>query len=327
MPAQVSESGAQAVWDTLNRMTIGKTDPLFAQALREAGTTLGAATGRNPLTGQNVFPGFRGLDASIAQAASEAGRAADGATQLSQGAREAANGASRLSNGANELHDGLVRLERGNERLQRGLADLAEGSDELRDGLARLGVGQDQLASGLESGHAESAPLEAGLADAAAEVGLTRDQLVGRSGPFKPLRTLAALQKRSPRFFSSGYVPVAAFDGARALDRDASTFLLDSDRGGGQVGRVSILPDVETNDPRTDGRGRRREEGDRGLRARERDGRGGRRDRGQDGRVRPRHVRAASAAGRDDLPGHLPAAGGRSCAPCSYRRSRCCSTS
>ncbi len=252
VPAQVSERGAQAVWDTLNRMTIGKTDPLFAQALREAGTTLGAATGRNPLTGQNVFPGFQGLDASIAQAASEAGRAADGATQLSQGAREAANGASRLSNGANELHDGLVRLERGNERLQRGLADLAEGSDELRDGLAQLGVGQDQLASGLESGHAESAPLEAGLADAAAEVGLTRDQLVGRSGPFKPLRTLAALQKRSPRFFSSGYVPVAAFDGARALDRDASTFLLDSDRGGGQVGRVSILPDVETNDPRTE---------------------------------------------------------------------------
>ena len=45
---------------------------------------------------------------------------------------------------------------------------------------------------------------------------------------------------------------VAALDGARALDRDASLFLLDSDRGGGGVARVSVLPDVPTNDPRTE---------------------------------------------------------------------------
>ncbi len=252
LPAKATETQAQSAFDTLNRMTIGKTDPLYLQALREVGTALGAATGRNPLTGQNVFPGYQGLDASIAQAVTETGRAADGAGQLSAGARQAATGAQRLSRGADQLNGGLMDLENGQERLQRGLADLASGSEELRDGLGRLGVGQEQLASGLESGHGRSAPLESGLGQAADEVGLTRDQLIGRKGPFKPLRSLAQLDRESPRFFDSGFVAVAALDGARALDRDASSFLLDSDRGGGRVARVSILPDVPTNDPRTD---------------------------------------------------------------------------
>ena len=126
------------------------------------------------------------------------------------------------------------------------------GSEELRDGLGRLGVGQAELARGLESGHDRSAPLEGGLGEAADEVGLTRDQLIGRKGPFKPLRSLAQLDRESPRFFDSGFVAVAALDGARALDRDASSYLVDSDRGGGRVARVTILPDVPTNDPRTD---------------------------------------------------------------------------
>jgi RND superfamily putative drug exporter len=266
-PARITEQQTRSAFDTLNRMTVGKTDPLFAQALQQVGTALGAATGRNPLTGQTVFPGYQGLDASIGQAASEAGQAADGAAQLAAGARDAAAGARRLSNGANDLADGLRRLERGNAELEAGLAELAEGSPELARGLSeisagaleldsgigRLNAGHDELASGLQSGHAQSAPLESGLGDAAGEVGTTRDRLVGRTGPFRPLRSLEQLEKRSPNFFESGYVSVAAFDGARALDRDASTFLVDSDRGGGNVARVQILPDVPTNDPRTSG--------------------------------------------------------------------------
>jgi putative drug exporter of the RND superfamily len=265
VPAQTTEREVQAAFDTLNRMTVGKTDPLFLQALRQVGTAVGAATGRNPLTGQGVSAGYQGLDASIAQAVSEAGQAADGADQLAAGAREAAAGARRLSNGANDLADGVRRLERGNAELEAGLADLAEGSprlarglaeisagaSELDGGLGEISAGNAELASGLESGHQRSAPLESGLGGAAGEVGTTRDQLAGRSGPFRPLRSLEQLQKRSPNFFESGYVPVAAFDGARPLERDASTFMLDADRGGGNVGRVTILPDVPTNDPRT----------------------------------------------------------------------------
>ncbi len=139
LAARGTENRVQAAWDTLNRMTVGKTDPLFAQALAEVGAAVGAATGRNPLTGQVVLQPYQGLDAALGQAVAQTGQAADGATRLSAGAREAAGGAQRLANGADELEGGLVRLENGNLRLQRGLAQLARGSEELRDGLGRLG--------------------------------------------------------------------------------------------------------------------------------------------------------------------------------------------
>ncbi len=250
-PAQQAEAQARAAFDTLNRMTVGKTDPLFAQALQQAAGAIGATTGQNPLTGQSPFPNYLGLSASLAQGVNEAGQAARGARRLANGAREAAAGSRRLADGAGDLRDGLARLAGGNAQLQQGLGGLSAGSSELREGLAQLGAGQGALASGLEAGHRDSAPLEGGLEEASTEVGATRDRLVGRSGPFRPLRTLSTLERQSPGFFGSGYVSVAAFDGARTLDRDASTFLLDSDRGGGGVARISILPDVETNDPRT----------------------------------------------------------------------------
>ncbi|HKF79799.1 MAG TPA: MMPL family transporter [Thermoleophilaceae bacterium] len=250
-PARITEQQTQAAFNTLNRMTIGKTDPLFGQALQQVGTALGAATGRNPLTGAGVAPGYSGLDASIAQAASEAGRAADGAARLAAGAREASTAARQLAAGANRLHNGLIELERGNARLERGLGRLAAGSAELRRGLARIDAGSGELAEGLESGNRRSAPLESGLAQGRDEAATGRDQLITRSGPFRQLRALDQLQNKSPNFFDSGYVQVAALDGAHALDRDASTFLVDADKGGGEVGRISILPNVPTNDPRT----------------------------------------------------------------------------
>jgi RND superfamily putative drug exporter len=266
VPAQTTERQIRAAYNSLNAMTIGKTDPLYAQTLTQTATALGAATGRNPVTGAPVAPGYNGLDASIAEAANGATQAANGADQLAAGARQAAAGARQLSDGANQLEAGLVRLERGNARLEAGLARLAEGSPRLAEGLERISNGADQLsgglgqiaagngqlAGGLGEGYQRSEPLESGLADGAQQVGETRDQLLNRSGPFKQLRGLEQLQKSSPGFFESGFVAVAAFDGARALDRDSSTFLLDSERSGGQVARVEILPNVPTNDPRTE---------------------------------------------------------------------------
>jgi RND superfamily putative drug exporter len=251
VPARTTEDQTQAAFNTLNRMTIGKTDPLFAQALQQIGTALGAATGRNPLTGGGVAPGYNGLDSSIAQAANQAGQAANGATRIAAGAREAAAGARRLAAGAQELHSGIVRLEAGTSRLERGLNRLAAGSEELRRGLQRIRSGSSDLANGLASGHDQSAPLESGLASGQGEAATRADQLRERKGPFRPLRALDQLDKQSPGFFKSGYTQVAALDGAHALDRDASTFLVDSDTGGGEVGRISILPNVPINDPKT----------------------------------------------------------------------------
>ena len=250
-PAQITESQTQAAFSTLQRMTVGKTDPLFAQALQQVGTAVGAATGRNPLTGGSVSPAYPGLAASIGQAADQAGQAANAANQIAAGARQAAAGASRLAAGANQLHTGLVRLEAGTIRLERGLNQLAAGSDQLRRGLARINAGAGQLASGLASGHDQSAPLESGLAQGHDLAALRASQLRNKKGPFKPLRALDQLNKKSPGFFKSGYVQIAALQGAHALDRDASGFLVDSSKDGGSVGRIVILPNVPTNDPKT----------------------------------------------------------------------------
>jgi RND superfamily putative drug exporter len=278
LPAQVTERELNNAFQTLNSMTIGKTDPLFGQALQQVGTALGAATGRNPLTGEVVFGGYQGLDNSIARAADEAGRAADGADQIATGARDAADGAEDLSAGASDLASGLRRLERGNRQLQsgigrmrqevaasasgldrlvagasrlsRGATRIAAGSRELSGGLGQIQAGQRRLAGGLQSGARQSAPLESGLGGAATEVGTVRDQLVGRTGPFRELRNLDELNRRSPGFFRSGYVTVAALEGAPRFQRESSLFLVDSRRGG-DVARVMVLPDVPTNDPRT----------------------------------------------------------------------------
>ena len=206
------------------------------------------------------------MSASIAEAANGATQAANGADQLSAGAREAAAGARQLSDGANELEGGLVRLERGNARLEAGLARLAEasprlaegleqisnGADQLNGGIGQLADGSGQLAGGLGEGYDRSAPLESGLADGAQQVGDTRDQLTTARVPSSSSAGSSSSSSSRRASSSRASSAVSAFDGARALDRDSSTFLLDSERSGGRVARVEILPNVPTNDPRTE---------------------------------------------------------------------------
>ena len=278
VPARTTEEQLGRAADTLNQMTVGRTDPLYAQAVQQVNTALAAATGSSPVGGVSI-PGYAGLDAALGQAASDAGAAAGGADRLAAGAREAANGASELNDGQSDLTAGLRDLERGADRLQNGLGrarvqvaaseggldrlaqgsnrlaagvgQLSDGASELDDGLGQIAAGNSRLAGELAAGADESAPLESGLGDATGEVATTRDQLVNETGPFAPLRDLEELERESPGFFRSDYVTVAALDGARALDREASLFLVDSNHGG-DAGRVQLLPDVPTNDPRTE---------------------------------------------------------------------------
>ena len=265
LPARVTEDQLRAAQQTLNSMTVGKTDPLYLQAVQQVNTALGASTGVNPITGSGVTPGYGGLEASIAQAADSAGTAADGADQLRSGADELTSGLRRLESGAGELESGLTnardqvagsesgfdRLANGASRLADGTGELSSGASELESGLGQITAGNFRLASELESGAERSAPLESGLDDAAGDVGGTRRQLVGKRGPFAPLRSLDRLQKESPGLLKSGYIVVAALDGARSLDRESTLFLLDSERGG-NVGRIQVRPSVPPNDPRTE---------------------------------------------------------------------------
>ena len=93
--AQTAERETRSAWDLLNAMTVGKTDPLFQPALDSVGRALGAISGRDPATGQNVYPDS--MDASLALLADQSGQAADGAAAIADGIRRAADGARQLA--------------------------------------------------------------------------------------------------------------------------------------------------------------------------------------------------------------------------------------
>jgi putative drug exporter of the RND superfamily len=261
VPAQVTENQLRAASNTLSSLTVGASDPLFPQLLQQINTALAAATG----------PGG-GLDASIGQAAAQAGAGADAADQIAFGARDAASGADRLADGAGSVASGLRQLEGGAGRLERGLvagrrsaaadasgldrlaagaARLAAGAGQFDSGLGRIAAGSSQLAGGLQEGAERTGPLEGGLRQGRDEVALVRMQLLTQTGPFRGLRDLEELERKSPGFFRSGFVTVAALDGARQLPKRESLFLVDSNKGG-DVARINVLPDVPTNDPRTE---------------------------------------------------------------------------
>jgi RND superfamily putative drug exporter len=263
LPAQITERETRTAWDLLNAMTVGKTDPLFQPTLQAVGTALGAISGRDPVTGQNVFP--QSMDASLESLAGKAGQAADGATRIAAAARQAANGAHRLHGGSIQLRDGLERLENGLFRLRDGIRQmhvaveaagpnvrrLEIGSGQLAHGLKPIQGGTRQLAAGLSDGVARSEPLETGLGNAYTGVADFRRKLTGPGGSFNLLDRFNAVQKRSPKLFDSGFLPIAAVSGSRPADRQPSQLLLDA-RHGGDVGSIQVLPNVPANDPRTD---------------------------------------------------------------------------
>jgi RND superfamily putative drug exporter len=256
--ARTTEAELAAAWRELEAMSVGKTDPRYAAALRAVGRAYGAARGRDPRTGQPVAPGYEGLADGIDRTrdgmragAAGAGRLAGGLDELDtglgrleSGAGELASGLGRLRAGGGELASGLARLEGGAERLAGGIGELGGGAARLSAGFGTLGGGADRLASGLTGGERRAAPLEAGLGDAGAAVGRQGAQLGGGSG------ALAAMTELSPGLFDSGYLMLAALDGARPAQRRAAEQAVSLDRGGRAV-RLMIIPEAGPNDPRT----------------------------------------------------------------------------
>ena len=261
--AQTAESETRTAWDLLNTMTVGKTDPVFQPALDAVGRALGAVSGRDPATGQNVYPDS--MDASLATLADQSGQAADGAAQIADGIRRAADGARQLRDGSRQLGSGLERIESGMFRLRDGIRLMLDavqaaapnvrrlevGSRQLASGLGAIRGGTSQLATGLSGGVAQSEPLETGLGSAQSGVADFRRKLTGPGGSLNLLDRFKTLQTRSPKLFESGFLPIAAVSGSRLADRRQAQFLLDTGQGG-SVGSIQVLPNVPANDPRTD---------------------------------------------------------------------------
>ena len=149
-----------------------------------------------------------------------------------------------------------------------------------------------QLASGLESGHDRSAPLEGGLGQAADEVGLTRDQLIGRNGPVQAAPEPGEAGPRVAPVLQLGLrrgrrARRRARAGPRRLQLPAR-FRPRRRPGGARVDPARRADQRSAHRPDR----RRRDQAGAGLREGDRDGGRRGRHRREDGRVRPRDLAA-----------------------------------
>jgi RND superfamily putative drug exporter len=157
----------------------------------------------------------------------------------------------RLRDLARELNGGLGKLYAGGKRLSNGSARLASEAAGLSGGLGRLEGGAEALAGGLGELHGGTESLRTGLAEGSQRAYPLQRQL-GRAGKraaafARPLqRRLRRLDRLSPRLFDSGYLAVAALDGAEPTSRSLAAEVIDISGGGGAA-RFLIIPDTGFN--------------------------------------------------------------------------------
>jgi RND superfamily putative drug exporter len=148
-------------------------------------------------------------------------------------------GLGKLYSGGKRLHGGSVRLAAEAQGLSGGLAELGSGARRLSGGLGELQGGAEALSGRLAEGAIRAYPLQRGLSRAGERVSRAVDPLE---------RRLRKLDELSPRLFDSGYLAVAAIDGADPIRRSLAAEVLDVS-GGGTAARYLIVPDSGFNTP------------------------------------------------------------------------------
>jgi putative drug exporter of the RND superfamily len=149
------------------------------------------------------------------------------------------SGLGRLYSGGKRLRGGSARLAAEAQGLSGGLRELGAGVDRLAGGLGELRGGAEALSGGLAEGSRRAYPLQKGLSQASERV----------SGATVPLeRRLRQLEDLSPGLFDSGYLAVAAVDGADPTRRSLAAEVIDLS-GGGTAARYLIVPDSGFNTP------------------------------------------------------------------------------
>lgn len=152
---------------------------------------------------------------------------------------ELERGLDRLYAGGNRLRDATSRLAPEAARLDAGLQSLGAGADHLAGGLEQLRGGAAALSSGLAEGSQRAYPLQRKLRQAGERV----------SRAAAPLdRGLERLRRRSPQLFDSGYLALAAADGAPPLPRSLAAEVVNLHRGG-TAARYLVIPAAGFNTP------------------------------------------------------------------------------
>ena len=112
--------------------------------------------------------------------------AADGASQLDDGATRAADGATQLGAGAAQLADGTAQLAAGNEQLASGSEELAAGADQVAAGNAQLAASADRVGAAVGDATAALPAVRDDIAARLAEAGVdqaTIDDALARLDP------------------------------------------------------------------------------------------------------------------------------------------------
>jgi RND superfamily putative drug exporter len=141
-------------------------------------------------------------------------------------------GLGKLSAGGRRIHGGSVRLAEEAGRLTGGLDELHTGARSLAGGLHTLQGGAETLSGGLAEGSHRAYPLQRGLGRAGRQVSRAVDPLE---------RRLANLHRVSPGLFDSGFLAMAAIDGADPTRRSLAGEVIDIS-GGGTAVRYLIVP-------------------------------------------------------------------------------------
>ncbi len=154
---------------------------------------------------------------------------------------------------ATELHSALVRLAAGGTRLEEGTQRVAGSAEGLSGGLEQLSSAAHRLATGLDELHGGAAALERGLTSGfqrsySLQRGLGRAgvRVSAAAGPLT--KGAAALRRRSPHLFESGYFVLSALDGAPPVPRALAGEAVNVGRGG-QAARLLVVSTDPFNTP------------------------------------------------------------------------------
>ena len=256
-PAQETEAQLRRAQTALDRMlATSKADPQYRVAYEAVGTALAASSGRNPLTGGPVKPGYPGMDESLAEAAGGVRHAEDAVEEIIARSSELSGGLERLKRGSADLAGGMERLDAGAGRLADGIAELGAGGASLTDGLARLEAGSGTLADGVERLRSGVGGLRDGLASGAEktgrlEAGMDRLEAGAERATARSEKLDGSLgdpgELAEP--LGSGYFVLAALDTGKREVRTGSSFTVNVDEGG-TAARISV---VSEDDPKLTG--------------------------------------------------------------------------
>jgi RND superfamily putative drug exporter len=243
-----TQSALAIALNELGTMGVGKGDSKYdaaVGAVQRADAAAGTVSSTLQTAGKNAAVSAflaAGVNAQI-------GKLSPGLDQLYSGSQRLEAGIAQLRDGNAQLASGLGQLSGGGGQLKTGLAQLTAGAGQLQAGLALLTNGTGRLAYGLAGGVGPAGELVTGLGTMQAAVATSRGQIPSTAD-------LEKLSKSSPGLWNSGYLVLAAIQGAPPADRNAANMVINLTRGG-NAGQIIIASRYALDDPRVNQLGRR----------------------------------------------------------------------